>query len=261
MVNDDGGHSGGLGSGHSGSQGAARGRGPGNGRGPGDGRSASNGRSATSPAVLSNRVYEDVLARIMDGSLEPGTPLRIGAIAQRVGVSQTPVREGLVRLEATGLIRHLPLRGYIVAPPLGPDELAHLTDARALLEPEIVAQAVRRAEPTLIARLEASQHAARAAPTGPTYRDYAPYLRASADFHAILTAACANPYLAAAVTNLPVHVQRFRLFGAGGVSDAAVSIAEHERILAAVIAKDPVAARQAMADHIQAVHSRATATP
>ena len=227
--------------------------------GHGDSRGGDPG--GASPSVLSNRVYEDVLARIMDGSLEPGTPLRIGGIAQRAGVSQTPVREGLARLEATGLIRHLPLRGYIVAPPLGPDELTHLTEVRGLLEPEIVAQAVRRSGPTLIARLEASQQAAHAAPTGPTYRDYAPYLRASADFHAILTAACANPYLAAAVTNLPVHVQRFRLFGAGGVSDAAVSIAEHERILAAVIAKDPVAARQAMADHIQAVHTRATATP
>lgn len=216
-----------------------------------------NERDEISHLGLADAVYERVVELILDGSIEPGAPLRIARIASHTGVSHTPVREALARLEATGLVKRLPLRGYIVAPPLTPQELENLTEVRALLEPEIVARACRAGSPTLVERLQETQELARRAPAGTLYHEYQEYLSASSSFHSILSEECGNPYLASAISNLPVHVQRFRLFGTEGVTDAAVSIAEHQRILDAIVAGDVQAARKAMYEHVHAVHQRA----
>lgn len=201
--------------------------------------------------------HDWIAEQIMSGTLEPGAHLRITQLASAARVSHTPVREALARLEGTGLVIRLPLRGYVVAPPLSRDDLRNLTAVRELLEPEVAALACENNPPDLIARLEANQAAAHDAPTGAHFKDYRPYLDSTSDFHAILGNACGNPFLLKALGALPVFGQRFRLFGEAGVTDAEISIAEHQQILEAVSAHDVEGVRAAMRAHIEAVYGRA----
>jgi len=202
-------------------------------------------------------VHDWIADQIMSGTLEPGAHLRITQLASAARVSHTPVREALARLEGTGLVNRLPLRGYVVAPPLSRDDLRNLTAVRELLEPEITALACENNPPDLVASLEANQAAAHNAPTGAHFTDYRPYLDSTSDFHAILGNACGNPFLLKALGALPVFGQRFRLFGEAGVTDAEISIAAHQQILEAVSAHDVEGARAAMRAHIEAVYGRA----
>lgn len=61
-------------------------------------------------AVLGDEVYARIGAAILDGTLEPGEHLRDHELAERLGVSRTPVREALQRLERTGLVEVAPNR-------------------------------------------------------------------------------------------------------------------------------------------------------
>ncbi len=72
-------------------------------------------RTLPSRAALSDSVSAALRARIVDGSYGPGEPVRIDIVARELEVSQTPVREALARLEATGLVVREALRGYRVA--------------------------------------------------------------------------------------------------------------------------------------------------
>ncbi|HEY8487205.1 MAG TPA: GntR family transcriptional regulator, partial [Limnochordales bacterium] len=62
-------------------------------------------------------VYAWVRSAIQQGRLRPGQRLREEALAQELGVSRTPVREALRRLEAEGLIEPLPRQGLVVRDP------------------------------------------------------------------------------------------------------------------------------------------------
>ena len=80
-------------------------------------------------------VYDQLIVLIVDGHVAPEDPLSIDALAREFGVSSSPVREALARLESTGLIRRVAMRGYRVAPALDVEELSELMDARLLIEP------------------------------------------------------------------------------------------------------------------------------
>lgn len=87
-----------------------------------------------------SRVHQDLRGDILDGRCEPGSRLREEEIAERFGVSRTPVREALRRLEADGLVIVTPNRGAEVVR-WRDDDIAELVELRAMLE----GQAARRA--------------------------------------------------------------------------------------------------------------------
>ena len=60
--------------------------------------------------VLADHVYEELLASLMDGRLEPGATVSIDGTARELDVSPTPVREALARLEHTGMVRRVALK-------------------------------------------------------------------------------------------------------------------------------------------------------
>ena len=76
----------------------------------------------------------------MNHTLGPGSRLNIDALAKTLGVSPTPVREALARIEAEGLIVKGPTRGYLVAPLIRLEDLHSLIDFRLLIEPAAAAQ-------------------------------------------------------------------------------------------------------------------------
>src|SRR3954469_4426358 len=141
--------------------------------------------SAAPPAPLkqppaADRVYTYVKQAVLDRSYEGGTLLSEGELAEAVGVSRTPVREALLRLEAEGLLKLYPKKGALVLP-VSAQEIADVVETRLLVERHAVAKGVGAVPPRLIARLagplaERGGHAA----TG----DLAPFAAADRSFHA-----------------------------------------------------------------------------
>jgi len=80
--------------------------------------------------VLADHVYEALLEWLMDGRLEPGAAVSIDGMARELDVSPTPVREALARLEHTGMVRRVALKGYRVAPVFTREDFAELMEAR-----------------------------------------------------------------------------------------------------------------------------------
>jgi DNA-binding GntR family transcriptional regulator len=92
---------------------------------------------------LPEQVAAYVRDLIISGQVRPGEFLRIERIAEAVGVSQTPVREGLLSLKSEGLVRLLPRRGFVVAP-ITPHDISDSYWAQAQLAGELAARAAEK---------------------------------------------------------------------------------------------------------------------
>jgi DNA-binding GntR family transcriptional regulator len=206
--------------------------------------------------VLTDHVYDRLLEMLMDGRYEANEAISIDGIARELDVSATPVREALARLEVTGLVIRVALRGYRVAPLLSADELAELIDARLIIEPVNASRACERATPALIEALDLSIADLRTAPRGPEFAEYRDYWQADMRFHELIAEGAGNRFLLMAYNCLGGSVQRFRLFTGLGVTDADFAIEEHTAILAAFQAGSPEQARQAMVNHLHGVRDR-----
>ncbi|GAB7189499.1 FCD domain-containing protein [Kineococcus sp. NUM-3379] len=206
---------------------------------------------------LTDGVQEALLGLLMDREVAPGAPLRTEALAARLGVSATPVREALARLESTGLVERTVRRGYRAAPLLGAQELEQLLDVRLVVEPGIAARACRRAGPEQVAALRASVAAQRSSPTGPGYRHFKAYLAADWAFHQLLAEATGNPFLVRTLDSFRGFVHRLHQ-DEERIEDSAESVAEHESVIAALVAGDERAASEAMREHLEGVRERAS---
>nr|CAA9331225.1 MAG: Transcriptional regulator, GntR family [uncultured Nocardioidaceae bacterium] len=85
------------------------------------------------PNTAAERAYAHVKSAILDGSLPGGELLTEGQVAEQIGVSRTPVREAMLRLEAEGMLRLYPKKGAMVVP-VTAAEAENVIEARALLE-------------------------------------------------------------------------------------------------------------------------------
>ena len=104
------------------------------------------------PKSLTELVTEALRERIVTGEFELGSQLSEARVAKELGVSRTPVREAINRLEMDGLLKVEHQRGSFVFN-LRPDELAELCDARVCLETTALTNAIRRNPEKLFERL------------------------------------------------------------------------------------------------------------
>ncbi|MGW6688638.1 GntR family transcriptional regulator [Streptomyces sp. NPDC054961] len=110
-------------------------------------------RSATVTVTVTaaERVYQHVKQGVLERRYEGGTLLTEGELAASVGVSRTPVREALLRLETEGLLKLYPKKGALVLP-VSVQEIADVIETRLLVEEFTVRRAVP-APPGLLDRL------------------------------------------------------------------------------------------------------------
>jgi DNA-binding GntR family transcriptional regulator len=212
---------------------------------------------AVARQALADRVYEEIFASVVDGRLEAGASISIDGIARDLTVSPTPVREALARLESTGLVLRVALKGYRIAPLFTPNELAELMDARLVIEPVNALRACQRATPELTDALAQAIMDLRNAPQGAAFAGFRDSWAADERFHRLIAESGANKFILSAYHSLGGQIQRFRYFGDLGVTDADHAIEEHTSILEAFLARDPEAARDAMIAHIASVRRRA----
>jgi len=184
-------------------------------------------------SLLRDDVYERLRAAIVDGTLAPGEQLRDGELAAWLGVSRTPVREALLRLQQAGLVTATPGRSTTVA----------TLDARAVRDAQAVVAAmhevaVRAAveqltDDDVLRMREANTAFARALRRG----DAEAALAADDELHGIPVAAAANEAVRAVLEQYtPVlrRVERLRFASLPGLG----SVALHDRLIDACAARD-----------------------
>jgi DNA-binding GntR family transcriptional regulator len=186
---------------------------------------------------------------ILDGDLRPGTRLGEVELADRLGVSRTPVREALTRLAAEGLVEIAPNRGARVAT-WTVAELEGVFDLRASLEPQLTGFAVARAGAEDVAALEELAQRMLAVGTPGPDQDLDALVPLNRAFHDRLIALAEHPALAAALAaaiHPPIVLRNFHTYDEASLRR---SLAHHAEIAAAVRAGDPAWARAVMTAHI-----------
>lgn len=194
-------------------------------------------RGLVSRSLLREDAYRAIRTAIVDGTFAPGERLHDNALAEWLGVSRTPLREALARLEQAGLVITKPGRYTIVSP----------LDTRAVRGAHAVTAAmqelaVREAVPGLSnAELDAMREANARFAEALRAGDPDAAIAADDDFHGVLVAAGGNQALRAVIEQFtPVlrRLERLRFSSLSGRD----SVAQHERIVALCEAQDVEAA-------------------
>lgn len=192
--------------------------------------------------------YRRLLEDIRDGGLAPGMRLRETELAERLGISRTPVREAIRQLEADGLVVHLPRQGASIHT-LDHAEVVELYEMRAVLEGTAARLAARAASSIELAELAALNNELAAAPAGPQAREL------NRQFHRTLFDAARNRFLLKSISALQ---KTLLILGPSTLSDperAALAVAEHAAVLAALEVRDGAGAEAAMRAHVEAALS------
>lgn len=195
---------------------------------------------AERPPSLRDYAYRELRDAIVSGRLAPGDRLRDAELEAWLGVSRTPIREAIARLEAAGLVQTRRAKLTEVSP----------LDARTALAAQRIAAslhelAVREAVPQLTADDIASMREANARFAAALRdRDVDAAIAADDDFHRVAVEASANPLLPGLleqVTPLLRRLERMRFESLAGRG----SVADHERIIALAETGDGAAAATA----------------
>ncbi|MGV9644761.1 GntR family transcriptional regulator [Streptomyces sp. NPDC003333] len=193
-----------------------------------------------------DRVYSHVKQGVLERRYEGGTLLTEGELAEAVGVSRTPVREALLRLEAEGLLKLYPKKGALVLP-VSAQEIKDVVETRMLVEEHAARKAVP-APPGLLERLEEllDRQKAQAA-----VGDFAAAAVTDRCFHAEIVRSGGNEILSRLYDQLRDRQLRMGAAVMHSHPDRiAKTLSEHEEILTALRSGDPQAAVALVHRHI-----------
>ncbi|MBI4943646.1 MAG: GntR family transcriptional regulator [Actinobacteria bacterium] len=196
---------------------------------------------------LVDDVHDVLVDMLMNHAFEPGARLNIEALARALGVSPTPVREALARMEAGGLVVKEPRRSYTVAPLIGLEELRSLIDFRLIVEPAAAAAAARSVTAEQAAALRAFARTGGSGGNNDAAANRLDMLY-DATFHDRVAELSGNPWLRESLGHLRSHLHMYRLYH--HAQQAAATKPEHLAIAKAIAQRDPDAAAEAMRAHL-----------
>lgn len=179
---------------------------------------------------LRDVIFEALRKAIVSGDIKPGERLMEVLLAEQMGVSRTPVREAIRRLEAEGLVTMTPRKGTHVSE-LSIKDMMDVLEVRGALDKLATGLAVKRMEPSQIKNLEAV-HKQYICNVEKNNIDGA--VRKDVEFHDIIYSASGNPRLIAVATSLREHIFRFRVIYMTDTRIAENVLHEHEEILNAI---------------------------
>jgi len=197
------------------------------------------------PDNLTTLACKSIRQHIWEGHLDSGARLTEEFLSRQFGISKSPVREALNRLECEGLIRIEPRRGAYLRT-FSIKEIKDLYDLREALEAHAMARA--KITPELIGDLERSVERSKMHLES---NDKLRYIEEDVNFHARLALATGNDRLVKALENLQHQVWLFRRKTYDLSRSSA--IASHTAIAAAIARKDKKAAEKLMREHISGV--------
>jgi DNA-binding GntR family transcriptional regulator len=206
-------------------------------------------RTSTTRSAL---VYGEVRKDILRGTLPPGSRLRFVDLADRFTVSQSVVREALMRLSEQGLAVELPQQGFRVRA-LNLTDLNEITEARIEIESLVARRAIVHGDLQWESSVIAAHHIlARTPATTGTGEINEDWVDAHEAFHHATLQGCGNGRLLSIATSLREAASLYRWWSGSMAPDADRDVAlEHRQILDAVVARDEMNAACLIAQHIQ----------
>lgn len=200
------------------------------------------------PENLTQQAYRHIRDEIVQGKLDGRQHLTESYFAERFGISKSPVREALNRLESEGLITILPRRGAFVAE-LSVHDLEEIFELREALESMVVRDAVLNEK--ILSRMRSAVMSAK---QFREVNDKANYIRADATFHTTLIDASSNSRLKKILENMrnQMLIVRARTFELSSHT----SVKQHLSILEALEQGKRALAAQLMGEHIRTVRDR-----
>ncbi|MBV7395716.1 GntR family transcriptional regulator [Mameliella sediminis] len=196
-------------------------------------------------APQGNAAYHRLLDELRAGRLGPGDRLRETDLAERLGMSRTPVREAIRQLEADGIVSHVPRQGASIRT-LEYAEVMDLYEMRAVLEGTAARLAARAASDIEIEELIDMNRALE------TQRGTPEAFPLNRQFHAALLDAAKNRFLTRSMTSLQRAMMILGPTTLTNPERAELAVKEHFAVLDAVQARDGARAEAAMRAHIEA---------
>lgn len=212
---------------------------------------------------LVDRLAFAIRARVLSGEIPSGSRLRQESLASEFGVSRTPVREALRQLQSSGLVVVEPNRGAVVVGPSARD-VRDAYAVRAELEGFAAERAIARIQDAQLELLREAELLFRRSieeviddrrrGVDRHWSTESEWERANNQFHQVIQEAAGNRQLLVAIAQLHQIFPRDLTWSALSHSSHLLeeNIQQHQRILAAVEARDEVGARRAMTAHVRA---------
>ncbi len=196
---------------------------------------------------LRELVLDAIRGAIMNGTLQPRERLMEIQMAEELGVSRTPIREALRKLELEGFIVMVPRKGAYVSD-LSFKDIADVFEIRAALEglaAGLAAERITEEELEWMERLLVEKQEAI------TQDDIGKLVEVDTKFHELMYQASRNVRLGSIISNLREQIQRFRLTSLSYPGRNKLSLEEHKKIVEAIQARDYQLARQLATEHIE----------
>lgn len=195
---------------------------------------------------LRDVVFNTLRQAILKGELEPGERLMEIQLAERLGVSRTPIREAIRKLELEGLVLMIPRKGAEVAK-ISEKSLRDVLEVRRSLEELAIELACARMEEEDILNLEQAQEAFRAAVT---QGDSMTIAESDEHFHDIIYNGTGNTRLVQILNNLREQMYRYRLEYIKDEDKRQILLVEHDLIFKAIRNRHVAEAKAIAREHI-----------
>ncbi|HBR02786.1 MAG TPA: GntR family transcriptional regulator [Ruminiclostridium sp.] len=196
---------------------------------------------------LRDVIFETLRKAIVSGDIKPGERLMEVSLAEQMGVSRTPVREAIRRLEAEGLVTMVPRKGTHVSQ-LSIKDMMDVLEVRCALDKLATGLATEHIEPGQIKSLEGihKQYVANV-----EKGNIEGAIRKDVEFHDMIYTISGNLRLISVATSLREHVYRFRVIYLTDTNIAENVLKEHEEILSAIRNADNTRAAELAEAHIR----------
>ena len=192
------------------------------------------------------QVHDRLRQEIVTAALPPRMPLSEQELTARFGVSRTPIREALVRLESEGLVRKEANRPYRVRQ-VSSREYFQSMRLREILEGEAIANAIDKLDPKRLQAIKTEMLRLREEPKIRVEDHWA----ADEELHTMIADGSGNAVMAEIIRELRVTTRMFELSGLP--SRIRPDCEEHLTIIAALESGDPAKARAAIEQHIRSL--------
>lgn len=190
--------------------------------------------------LLKDVAYERLRGAIVDGTLEPGSALRDGELAQRLGVSRGPVRDALARLAAEGLVESKP-QSYTRVTEVVLKEVADAAIVVRAMHDVAVRAAAAEVRDEHVAAMRAANMRFAAAVSG---GDVGAAMAADDELHGVLVDVCGNGAVAATIERYTPLIRRLERHQFGTTHGGQRSVRLHEALIEACAAHDSQAASE-----------------
>lgn len=200
-------------------------------------------------ATATQRAYQQIKAAILDGTMPPGSQVKEEEVAALCGVSRTPVRDALRRLEAEMFIERSESQRSFVSQWSGTD-MAEMFTLRTMLESYAAERATRNITPAILVDLRTTS-ARIAVALNEAEPDVETFVQQNSIFHRLIMEAAASDRLASMLGRLILLPVVHRTVQKYSRAELRRSLSEHDEIISAFANGDPQWAAAVMTAHIR----------